>query len=242
MPFWQLKNLDAVFLGWDIPPTTLGFKNEDCYLISAPWMNGNINHVIDTKNVQNERNRFPKDKRIIGFYGRLVKITCDYLEIIVIILSSCTDTIAVMGGSGDATMIRKFIKDRRLEERLFVVDEFVDGSLWGHFIDIFLDTFPLMGGYSCREVMAKGKPVVHMRSKEMLNLNDERDPQLIAYTVDEYASIAIRLLSDPEEYQLACIRSLEISRIQQQSGSKIFASLVHSTIDDIISKKQALLA
>src|SRR5262249_47572398 len=98
----------------------------------------------------------------------------------------------------------------------------------------FLDTFPLTGGYSCREVVAKGKPVVHMLSDEMPNLNACLDPELQASQPDEYVTHVSRLLDDPAFYRQACRRAFEISR--QYSDTKPFASTFHSALQKVLQR------
>lgn len=233
MPFWKLVNLDAVLQGWHTPPKILGFDPEKCYLLTALLRHDNP--TVDPEQVRNERNRFPQSTHTIGFYGRLVKVTGGYLEIIHKILQSRTDTIVVLGGTGDATLIRNFIRENNLEEQLFVIDTFVDGHLWGHFLDIFLDTFPLMGAYSCLEIMNKSKPVVYMKSNEMPNIAKARDPELLAANPQKYIEIVSRLLSNEAKYHRACEKSIELARKLEENNSQLYADRVHLILQEIIS-------
>jgi predicted O-linked N-acetylglucosamine transferase (SPINDLY family) len=107
----------------------------------------------------------------------------------------------------------------------------VDGHVWGHFIDVFLDTFPLTGGYSCREIVAKGKPVVHMLRDEMPNMNVMLDPELQASDSGEYVARVSRLLDDSAYYRSACRRAREIAR--QYADTKPFASTFHSALQKV---------
>ena len=116
------------------------------------------------------------------------------------------------------------------------MNEFVDGHVWGHFLDVFLDTFPLTGGYSCREVMAKCKPIVHMLSEEMPNLNTFLDPQLQATHADEYVAHVSRLLTDSDHYRRTCERAAEIAR--EHEDTKPFAATFHSALQKVLSGAQ----
>ena len=98
---------------------------------------------------------------------------------------------------------------------------------------VFLDTFPLTGGYSCREVLAKGKPIVHMHSADMPNLNAFLDGELQASDAREYVAHVSRLLSDEAFYRRACTRSVEISK--QQADLRPFASTLHSALRKIMN-------
>lgn len=236
LPFWRLQNLDAIFQGWQIAPETLGFKPGQCHAVPAPRSARNINPPVDPARVRTERDRFPGSEHIIGFYGRLVKITPAHCDIILRILQRHAGTIVVLGGTGNADPILHFIEEHRLEERLFVVNEFVDGNVWGNFLDVFLDTFPLTGGYSCREVMAKGKPIVHMISDEMPNLNTYLDPELQATQSQEYVAHVSRLLSDAAYYRRACERAAEIAH--EHADLKPFALTLHTALQEVLSGAQ----
>lgn len=231
LPFWQVQNVDAMFQGWQIAPATLGWDRRKCYAVPAPKSTRNINPPVDHERVRAERSYFPPGKHTIGFYGRLVKITDRYLEILRSILQTNPETIAVLGGTGNAVPIVEFIKANGLEKRLFVRNEFVDGHIWGRFLDVFLDTFPLTGGYSCREVLAKGKPIVHMLSGDMPNLNSFLDPGLQATTAEEYVAHASQLLKDFSAYRRASRRSLEIAR--KDADLKPFATMFHSALQSL---------
>jgi predicted O-linked N-acetylglucosamine transferase (SPINDLY family) len=191
-----------------------------------------VTPAADWAAVRAERHQFPASKHTIGFYGRLVKITLAQCDLIHRVLQRHPDTIAVLGGTGDAAPILNFIREHKLEQQVFVVNRFVDGHVWGRFLDVFLDTFPLTGGYSCREVVAKGKPVVHLLSNDMPNLNVFLDPELQASNADEYVAHVSHLLDDPAVYRRASKRALEISR--QHADTKPFASTFHSTLQKVL--------
>ena len=134
---------------------------------------------------------------ILGTYGRLIKVTPDYLAIVESLLRRHPGITFAIGGSGDPAPVRRFIAERGLEKRIHLFDGYVDGHLWGHALDVFLDTFPLHGGASCREVIAKGGPVVSLHDEDMPNLSeDERIPTLVARSLAGYEAIVSRLVDD----------------------------------------------
>jgi hypothetical protein len=228
LPFWGLQNLDAVFQGWEIQPERLGFERQKCHLVPAPKFTRSTRTEVHPERVCRERQRFPASEQVIGFYGRLVKVTPALCEIIRRVLLQNPGVIAVLGGTGNAAPITDFIRRNQLSERAFVVNEFVDGHVWGHLIDVFLDTFPLTGGYSCREVMFKGTPIVHMRSDEMPNLNSFLDEALGAESLEGYVDRVSRLLNDAAFYRDAREKALQISR--EQSDLRPFASAFHGAV------------
>jgi hypothetical protein len=234
LPFWGLQNLDAVFQGWQIQPERLGLDSRKCHVVPAPRFISSIRTDVHPDRVRRERQHFPESEQVIGFYGRLVKVTPGLCEIVRRVLLRHPGAIAVFGGTGNAAPIAEFVRKNQLEERVFVVNEFVDGHVWGHFLDVFLDTFPLAGGYSCREVMAKGTPIVHMRSDEMPNLNTFLDESLGADSLERYVEQVSRLLSDAGFYREAREKALQISR--EQSDLRPFASAFHAALHRVMEE------
>jgi hypothetical protein len=92
-----------------------------------------------------------------------------------------------------------------------VVETSVDGHLWGHLLDIFVDTWPLHGGISVREKMAKGKPVVTVRSEDMPNLSAERGALLTCDRPESLDDIISRLLDDAGHYESRCQEAKALS-------------------------------
>ncbi len=239
MPYWQLTNLDAVFLNWQIAPEDVGFLPERSFYLSAPRFFNRSIPSVNPAQVQAERARFPASKFTIGNYGRLVKITVEYLEILLQILKTHADTIILLGGTGDASLISKFIAENQLEQRLFVVNEFVDGNVWGEMLDIFLDSFPLLGGYSCLEMLAKSKPIVYIPSHEMPNFAEMRDDKLKATQADEYVALVSRLLTDDVFYQEASERAVEI--FKNNSDARKYADNLHQAIQGVFERGRKYL-
>jgi predicted O-linked N-acetylglucosamine transferase (SPINDLY family) len=159
---------------------------------------------VDAETIRVERRLLPQGRRLIGTYGRLAKITHEYLCVLGTIATDNPDVAIVLSGTGDATRINEFIASEGLSDRFTVVDRYVDGHVWGHLIHVFLDTFPFQGGAECREMLAKGKPVVCMFSSEMPNFAAMRHPHLVARSTGEYAAIVSRLLQDEAYCHRVC--------------------------------------
>ena len=160
---------------------------------------------VDRCRITTERSRFPQDVRLIGTYGRLAKITPDFLEIVADLLARHPQLMVILGGTGDGTGIREFIRGRGFTGRLELVEGYVDGHVWGHMLEVFLDTVPLAGGIAAREMMAKTRPVVTMRSPDYPEFTEEeRAPMLVVPDALSYIEIVSRLIEDPSFYQVAC--------------------------------------
>lgn len=197
MPFWPVGEIDHVFRVWGSDPRAMGFDPAICSPLNGPWMASEYAAPRDPALVEAARAKLPKARRLFGTYGRLVKITPDYLNIVATLLERHPDIAVAIGGSGDGAPIRAFAAARGLPpDRFALFDEYVDGHVWGRVLDVFLDTFPQQGGASCREMIAKGVPVVSAVSPDMPNLARERVKALTAKDPAAYLAIASRLAAD----------------------------------------------
>ena len=84
--------------------------------------------------------RYIQRFRLVGTYVRFAKITADFLTVVTALLARHPGLIVVLGGTGDGGWIRDFIAIRGLSGRLVLVEKYVDGHVWGHMLDVFLDT------------------------------------------------------------------------------------------------------
>jgi hypothetical protein len=197
MPIWPLRNIDAVFHVWDFDRAMIGFDPAICTELKIPYDLTRFAGAPDPQLMATERARLPAG-RLIGTYGRLAKITPEFLGAVADAVSAIPEVTVVLGGVGDAAPINRALAALGMTDRCVVVAHHVNGHLWGHLMDVFLDTFPQPGGASCLEVIAKGKPVVSMLAGDAANLvREQRVPSLVANTVADYSAIVRRLLREP---------------------------------------------
>lgn len=237
MPSWPIDNLDAAFCAdpaEEIAPF-VGIDVGHCFTLGmGPWDLATLTPAVDPARVAAERARFPAGVRLIGTYGRLVKITPDFLEVVAALLARHPDLVVLLGGTGEGGWIRDFIAERRLSGRIELTDHYVDGHLWGHLLEIFLDTFPHQGGgISCREVLAKGRPVVVMNLQGIV---DPKDcvPSLIASDHREYIEIVSRLLDDAQFYQASCQAARDFAAAQASTAD--YAAAVDRALTVIVER------
>ncbi|MFA5216565.1 hypothetical protein [Sulfuricurvum sp.] len=166
------------------------------------------NPVIDPDSVKKERALYPADALVLGTIGRLVKMNSDdYLETIADIMHKNVHTIYLACGSGDSDTLKQKVKILGLEDR-FYFPGFVDPHLYGHIIDLYLDTFPLPSGESLAEYAGKGKPYVLMMNYDALTenlqiLHDEfielhGKARPFAFSKKDYIDVVNHLLSNSE--------------------------------------------
>ncbi|TCR70016.1 hypothetical protein [Bosea sp. BK604] len=233
MPAWPIRNLDAVFNSFGIAPEIAGWGNARMLDFNPPWDLSTLNQARSPDLIAQSRARLPDATKLIGSYGRLVKVTRPYLEAAERILQSCPDAALIIGGTGDDSDIRAFIAASAVGGRMHVETGWVDGHVWGRLIDVFLDTWPVTGGESSREMIAKGRPVVTLHSEEMPAIVAQRDSSLVAANWDEFCEIATRLLNDRAEYEGACRRSQALA--ERMSDTKAFAKKIIADISTVVA-------
>ena len=207
LPAWPVPNLDAVLNSFGFDPVAAGWLGARILGFETPWDLAHLNPPERPEEVAAERAGLSPALRWIGNYGRLVKVTEPCLRAAERILQSCPDVGFVTGGSGDGRAIRDFFARSPVGDRMVLVERFVPGHSWGQILEVFLDTWPLTGGESAREMIAKGRPVVCMHSEEMPALDLQRDPSLLATDWDGYVERAVHLLQDPVAHRAACARA-----------------------------------
>jgi len=131
---------------------------------------------------------------IYGFYGRMAKVTADYMAQVEAILTHDPQAIFFAGGTGVCTVVEACIRTSPVGDRIVLHNDFIDGHVISACIDVFLDTFPFPGGMSCVEAQARGVPVVWMDADGLpAIIADQRDPTLRATDTRQFIEIAIRL-------------------------------------------------
>jgi hypothetical protein len=196
LPAFPQPGLDGVFDSFGIGAAGTGWGRARLFPFRPCWDLAMLAPPADAAQVAAERATMAGTGPLFGVYGRLVKLTPDYLRAVERILAAVPEARFVAGGSGDPAPIEAFAKASPVGDRVQVQARFVPGHAWGRILDLFLDTWPLTGGESVRETMAKGCPVVALHAPEMPALDLQRDTALLARDWDGFCDLAIRLLRD----------------------------------------------
>ncbi|CAD5285552.1 conserved hypothetical protein [Bosea sp. 62] len=207
MPAWPVQHLDAVFNSFGFDPQKAGWGDAQMLRTNAPWDGAALDPAVAETEIAAERALLPCGTRLIGSYGRFSKITLPYLEAAEKILLRCPDVGFVLGGTGDAAHIRSFITNSAAGSRITVEERYVSGHVWGHILELMLDTWPVTAGIAAREMLAKSKPVVTLHSEEMPAMDLQRDPALVARTWEGFVDMAVHLLQNNEAYGKASVRA-----------------------------------
>lgn len=241
LPYWPLANVDGVFRVEFYDPRLDGFETEMCFDLGlGAWDQQGYEYAppVEPARIAAERMRLrlPPEVKLAGIYGRLVKVKPYYLEMITKLLARHPQLVVLLGGTGQVKWIHDFITERCLAERLVLIDEYVDGHVWGHMIDLFLDT-SVDVTVAGREIMAKGKPIVCMRTS---TLEHERVPMLIADNHAMYVDLASRLIEDPAFYEAASAATRKF--VAAQPDERAYATAVHDALSIVVERAKSRAA
>ncbi|RDU53988.1 hypothetical protein [Helicobacter sp. MIT 01-3238] len=117
------------------------------------------NKNLEVKNFSNFADEWLRDKVILGVMGRLAKIdSMDYLEVICEILQRREECVFIACGAGNEEVIKSKISqiNPSVLPRFCFTGQ-IDSAVYGHIIDVWLDSFPMEQGESRIEYIAKGK-------------------------------------------------------------------------------------
>jgi hypothetical protein len=144
------------------------------------------------------KSTWPKGTFYFGIICRLCKIQEELLAIATSLLSAAANAVLVICGEGDAQLINGWLDAQTFRDRIVFVNQSIDINVYGASLDVFLDTFPFMGGMVCIEVQSYGVPVVAKNSVLFPNfLEGARDPDLVAIDNEDYVRLALKLYNDP---------------------------------------------
>ncbi|MET3726133.1 hypothetical protein [Sphingomonas trueperi] len=204
---WAIPELNLAFMGITKPAP--GLFDDRVAMHETPRNTASVFHCVTRPQAQIDALRnvlcagtgVAQPSAIYGFYGRMAKITPEYMVLVEEILERDPQAIFFAGGTGSTTMIVERRAATPAGDRIILYDEFIDGHLVSECIDIFLDTFPFPGGNACLETQAHGVPVVWMAPEpdsEMQLVFTLRDERLKARDGAQFVALSQRL-ADPDQ-------------------------------------------
>ncbi len=205
---WAIPDLDLAFLGITQPSPDL--FHDAVAIAQTPRNTAFVFQKIErpeasiaaVRHLLCAESGVAKPSVVYGVYGRMAKITADYMAQVEAILLSDPDAIFFAGGTGRISPIMACKQPSPVGDRMVIYNDFIDGHVIAECIDVFLDSFPFPGGMSCIEVQARGVPVVWMApppESEQLIIGDQRDPRLKARESDHYVALALQA-ADPDQW------------------------------------------
>ena len=171
MHLFDLPGIDGRFthVGFDTPEIEFsGMKLKGLVMTTHPLF-----YIPDVSEelLRNTRAKFPSEAIILGSIGRTIKVDSDpYLDAVFEILRLNPQCIYLCCGYGGVARIMERVKEANLEKRFHFTGH-VDPHLYGHIIDLYLNTFPLRSGEAIWEFLAKGKPAISLFEKDKFEEN-----------------------------------------------------------------------
>lgn len=164
---------------------SLSLEGYDFYGVPVKMDTRFYNPPIEQNLISQLRDTFPKNCTILGTIGRLVKLDSQtYWQCVVEIMQKFPTSIYLACGGGNVDSIKQHIKNiaesnaDELLKRVYFCG-YVDSVIYGHIIDLWLDSFPLEQGESRIEYVAKGGLSIVM-SKESEIKRQERLSSFLA--------------------------------------------------------------
>jgi hypothetical protein len=199
---WSIPELDLAFMG--ITKPSAGLYDDRVVMHETPRNTAAVFHRVARPQPQIDALRnalctgsgVAQPSAIYGFYGRMAKITSEYMEIVEAILNRDPRAIFFAGGTGSVSLLMDRKQASSAGDRIILYNDFIDGHLVSECIDIFLDTFPFPGGNACLEAQAHGVPVVWMQpapDSEMQIVFTLRDERLKARDAADFVALSLQL-------------------------------------------------
>lgn len=162
--YYNIEGIDKRISHFNQEDNTFNFE-----IFNIPIDINKYNPKVDMSEVKKIRDKFPEDSIILGSIGRLIKVDSnEYLETVAKIMEDNPKTIYLACGSGNQENIKEKVKELGILDR-FYFEGHVDAHIYGHVIDLYLDTFPSHGGESVEEYRYKGKPYIVLHKEELLS-------------------------------------------------------------------------
>jgi len=194
--------------------------------------------IIDDKT---EFRGFPKEARnkIILYSGGAVYKICDknniFFEIMKRLLLENPSIIILFSARGDDTILKNYIKLNSLENRLILLGYRYDINEVFNNCDIYLQTFPLIGGLMTQYAAYNGKPILSYSTYERVEINtiledisfDKlSDSYKIIYTeLEDFFAEARKLILN-EKYRISIGENLKKSVISPEQFNNEFRQLI----------------
>jgi len=195
---YHIDGIDKRITHGAIPESGLVFNHFDMPMDLAKY-----NPSVDMTEVKKIKATFPKNSFILGTIGRLIKLDNDeYLKTVSQIMKENPKTIYLACGSGDKEGIQKKLESLEILDKFYFTG-YVDSHVYGHVIDLWLETFPSNNGESLYEYLYKKNFFIKFdnrgaRTKE--ELEDVRYPLFGKYcwtrTLPQYIENAKLLIND----------------------------------------------
>jgi hypothetical protein len=235
----------AYWLGKSTADYFLEFRKYGCS-ISIKYRNIPINRLLIqhyypiVTNKRFEGFPFEKENKILAFSGsNYYKIYGkDFLFLMLIkeVLSQNKNLVFLFAGNGDSKPLLKFIKKHKMGDRFILIGNRSDLSEVFKHIDIYVNTFPMIGGLMSQYAAINGKPIIGYSDSVNYSFNDtedflgiERKGLIVKSSIKEFLEYFNILVNDKgtREKNIAHTRNAVIS--ENDFGEMLKQNITHKS-------------
>ena len=170
---------------------------------------------------------------VIGSFAQMGKFKKQFLDFLKLILSKESSIKVFLAGPNDSSLVRSELQEFVAQNRAIILPA-VDVNIAGHCLDIGLDSFPLHGGYSVLELMAKDIPVLSLKGGDLGPIESARLPETVMHTETELAQLISDLIHVPGA--LSDLKSKTNELMISNDKSELFIKVLEKSIDKAQSK------
>ncbi len=156
-------------------------------------------------------NKFTCKNFILGTFARYDKITLDYLKIVSYLLEQNQFRKIILAGSNDNVAVKEYLKKFIINNQAIILGQ-SNVHILGNICDVFVDTIPFPCGSSALEMMAKGKPVIGIHSKNLANYKNSRLQNLMVKNKFLLNELLVKLENDKNFYNNVSKDSIKIAK------------------------------
>lgn len=149
------------------------------------------------------------DKIIVLSGGAYYKIIDDegvFFKLIKLILDVSENVVVLFAGAGDDSIFFKFIKENNYEDRLLLLGHRNDISEVFKRSDIYLNTYPFIGGLMCQYAAHNSKPILSFSSENLSKAEEivcqKNYEEISIFTFDDFEDKAKKLITNDKYRKL----------------------------------------
>ena len=165
---------------------------------------------------------------VIGSFAQMGKFTKPFLSFLKLILTKETRVKVILAGPNDNSLVQAELQEFIAQNRALILPT-VDVNIVGHCLDIGLDSFPLHGGYSVLELMAKDIPVLSLKGGDIGFVERDRLPETVMSTETELANSISDLIHVPGA--LSDLKSKTDEFMISHEKSELFLKALEDAVD-----------
>tara|TARA_Y100001968_G_scaffold165326_1_gene151315 strand:- start:2279 stop:3703 length:1425 start_codon:yes stop_codon:yes gene_type:complete len=195
--FYNLPWYDSIGIISKTDEMHLGRSKKDFFDIPV-WVNRDILAPnINFNLVEQAKNKLGINKFdfVIGAFARMEKFGEPFLDFVSSLLDEEKKIKVLLAGPNDQKKVSLKLKEFIDNGRVMILGK-VDVNIFGHCIDLGIDTFPLHSGYSVLELMAKNIPVISKKDASLGSLIKDRLPQTLKKEENELKTLVGKLITD----------------------------------------------